>query len=74
MPRFLLSYIIYIVTVNRAPFATFDNVRDLNQWIQRYKGTHPVQPDLSSASISVYKCIDHDIIGQKCRVAKTFEY
>jgi len=66
MPRFLLSYIIYIVTVNRAPFATFDNLKEVNQWIQHYKVTHPVHPELSSATVSVYKCLDHDIIGQKC--------
>ena len=73
MPRFLLSYIIYIVTVNRAPFATFDNRHDLNTWVQHYKVTHPVQPELSSASVSVYKCLDHDIIGQKCYLYKAFE-
>ena len=72
MPRFLLSYIIYIVTVNRTPFATFDNHNDLNTWVQHYKVTHPVHPELSSASVTVYKCLDHDIIGQKCYLYKAF--
>ena len=72
MPRFLLSYIIYIVTVNQTPFATFDNFRDLNKWVHNYRITHPIHPDLSSAGVSIYKCLEHDIIGQKCHLYKTF--
>ena len=71
--RFLLSYIIYIATVNRTPFAIFDNYRDMNRWVQNYKVTHPSIDTMSRAEVSIYQCMDYDVVGQTCRIYKSFE-
>jgi len=72
MPRFLLSYVIYLVTVNHTPLATFVNFRDVNRWVQEYKIAHPLIDTMSRADVTIYACPDYDTGRQMCRVYTSF--
>ena len=73
MARFLLASLIYIATVNRTPFAVFDDFRGMNRWVQRYKLTHPPLENMSRAEVSIYECYTYDILGPSCHIYKSFE-
>jgi hypothetical protein len=69
MGRLLLGAILYIVTVNHMPVATFDTFRGMNRWVYDYRANHP---NLSEAGrVDIYKCTTRDMVGEKCLAYKT---
>lgn len=66
MGRLMLAAIVYVITVNHMPVATFDSFRNMNRWIHDYRKGHPTDPNLSDGKIDIYKCSSYDLVGEKC--------
>jgi hypothetical protein len=74
MVRPLVAGIIYIITLNQTPVATFDTFRGMNKWTWDYRARHPMYPETTSGHVGIYRCVTRDVIGPSCSMYKTFEY
>jgi hypothetical protein len=72
MSRLLLASIIYIISVNRTPVATFGAFRDMNRWTHDYKMHNPQNIELSRGLVEIHKCTTFDTAGQICKMYKSF--
>ena len=72
MSRLLLKALIYVITVNHTPVATFDSFRGMNRWVHDYRVNHPSDLSLTQARVNIYKCSSYDLTGEKCLVFKTY--
>jgi hypothetical protein len=70
MVRALVAAIIYVITVNHTPVATFDTFRNMNRWVHEYRKMHPSDPNMLEGRVDIYKCTSYDLVGEKCKAYK----